>query len=73
LNQTIAVTNATTHAQNNLAQSSPRTLSPPPVKSIFYFIEKSMVLFNSIDRIREIKKQIKRMKGKLERNIDLIQ
>jgi hypothetical protein len=32
LNQTIAVTNATTHAQNNLAQSSPRTLSPPPYR-----------------------------------------
>ncbi len=32
LNQSIAVSNAATHAQNNLVQSSPRTLSPPPVK-----------------------------------------
>lgn len=31
LNQTAAMNNAATHAQNNLAQSSPRTLSPPPV------------------------------------------
>ena len=36
LNQSIAVTNATTHAQQNLVQSSPtstRTLSPPPVRA----------------------------------------
>ncbi len=32
VNQSIAVSNAATHAQNNLVQSTPRTLSPPPVK-----------------------------------------
>lgn len=39
LNQSIAVNNAATHAQNNHAQSSssPRTLSPPPVKILFLF------------------------------------
>lgn len=31
LNQTLAVSNATTHAQHNLIQSGPTTLSPPPV------------------------------------------
>ena len=34
LNQTLAVSNATTHAQQNLIQSGPTTLSPPPVKAI---------------------------------------
>ena len=31
LNQSIAMNNATTHAQNNHLQTSPRALSPPPV------------------------------------------
>ncbi|CAF4370199.1 unnamed protein product, partial [Adineta steineri] len=34
LNQSIAVSTAAQHAQHNLAQSSPRTISPPPVKFI---------------------------------------
>jgi hypothetical protein len=41
LNQSIAVSNAATHAQNNLVQSTPRTLSPPPV----IFIRKINLLF----------------------------
>ena len=32
LNQSLAATNATTSAQHNLVQSSPRTVSPSPVK-----------------------------------------
>ncbi len=38
LNQSLAVSNATTHAQYNHVQSSsrPTTLSPPPVKTFFF-------------------------------------
>ena len=37
LNQSVAATNAAAHAQHNLAQSSPRTISPSPVKLDFCF------------------------------------
>jgi hypothetical protein len=65
LNQTIAVTNAATHAQHNLVQSSPRTLSPPPVKLIlfFYLIYFLFFFLYSIDQILEIKNPIKLMNG----------
>jgi hypothetical protein len=38
LNQSLAVSNAATHAQHNLVQSStrPTTLSPPPVTKQFF-------------------------------------
>jgi hypothetical protein len=47
LNQSLAVSNATTHAQHNLVQSSTSrttTLSPPPVNIILFF--KFILYFN---------------------------
>jgi hypothetical protein len=44
LNQSLAVSNATTHAQHNLVQSRSTTLSPPPVKS-FFFVSFIILIF----------------------------
>ncbi len=56
LNQSVAMTNAATHAQNNLVQSSPRALSPPPVKEIVVSRNRLLVSSVSIDLILEIRK-----------------
>lgn len=50
LNQTLAVSNATNHAQQNLIQSGPTTISPPPVRktccfSFFRYSRMSRFLF----------------------------
>ncbi len=51
LNQTLSSSNATTHAQHNLVQSRPTTLSPPPVKSFFLLIIIFIFVFRfSIDQ-----------------------
>lgn len=57
LNQSAAMNNAATHAQNNLAQSSPRTLSPPPVNE--HPMKRPTFSSNSlfsIDQIQDLQK-----------------
>jgi hypothetical protein len=68
LNQSIAVTNATTHAQQNLVQSSPtstRTLSPPPVREVAVAFVPYRVSCDSIDRSRKFKNRLPPMNGLL--------
>ena len=66
LNQSIAISNATTHAQHNLVQSSPtstRTLSPPPVKQTKINVLIISCLSHSIGRWDELKRLIHQMNG----------